>query len=99
VRGAQELRVKESDRIESVTSALRAVGVRIEARDDGFLVIGVPTRPRGGGVVESRGDHRIAMLGAIAALTSREPVEIEGAESVAVSFPGFFDTLELLSVR
>jgi 3-phosphoshikimate 1-carboxyvinyltransferase len=99
VRGAQELRVKESDRIESVRSALKGLGVRIEARGDGFRVTGVPARPRGGGVVESLGDHRIAMLGAIAALTSREPVEIEGAESVAVSFPGFFETLELLSVR
>lgn len=96
VRGAQELRVKESDRIDSVTSALRGLGVRIEAREDGFRVTGVPARPRGRGVVESRGDHRIAMLGAVAGLTSREGVEIEGAESVAVSFPGFFETLESL---
>ena len=99
VRGAQELRVKESDRIESVTTALRTLGIRITASDDGFRVRGVPSRPKGGGVVESRGDHRIAMLGAVAGLVSRGGAEIRGAESVAVSFPGFFETLELLSVR
>ena len=98
VRGAQELRVKESDRIEAVHDALRAQGVRIQATADGFRVKGVPSRPHGGGVVESRGDHRIAMLGALAGLTSREPVEIAGAESVAVSFPGFFEMLESLRV-
>jgi 3-phosphoshikimate 1-carboxyvinyltransferase len=96
VTGARELRVKESDRIESVTSALRRLGVRISAREDGFRVTGVPTRPKGGSTVESRGDHRIAMLGAVAGLVSREPVEIEGGESVAVSFPGFYETLETL---
>ncbi len=60
---------------------------------DGFSVKGVPARPRGGRV-EARGDHRIAMLGAVAGLVSREGVEIEGAESVAVSFPGFFELLD-----
>ena len=75
MRGAQELRVKESDRIESVTSALRAVGGRITATDDGFRVRGVPARPQRRGAVESRGDHRIAMLGALAGLLSREGVE------------------------
>ncbi len=98
VRGAQELRVKESDRIESVTNALRAVGIRVQSSDDGFRVRGVPTRPQGGGVVESRGDHRIAMLGAIAGLVSREPVQIQGADCVDVSFPGFFTALESLRV-
>lgn len=96
VRGARELRVKESDRIESVTNALRAVGIRIRPSNDGFRVQGVPTRPQGGGVVESRGDHRIAMLGAIAGLISREAVEIEGADCVSVSFPDFFTTLDSL---
>ena len=96
VRGAQELRVKESDRIEAVNDALRAQGVRIRATPDGFRVKGVPSRPHGGGVVDSSGDHRIAMLGALAGLTSREPVEIQGAESVAVSFPGFFEMLDSL---
>jgi 3-phosphoshikimate 1-carboxyvinyltransferase len=99
VRGAQELRVKESDRIDALTGALRAVGVRIAAAPDGFSVRGVPTRPHGGGTVESQGDHRIAMLGALAGLVSRDAVEVQEAECVAVSFPGFFETLEMLSVR
>jgi 3-phosphoshikimate 1-carboxyvinyltransferase len=99
VRGAQELRVKETDRIESVTNALRAVGVRIQATYDGFRVRGVPSRPQGGGVVHSEGDHRIAMLGVLAGLVSREPVQIEGVEAVAVSFPGFLDVLDSLAVR
>jgi 3-phosphoshikimate 1-carboxyvinyltransferase len=99
VHGAGELRAKETDRIETVTNALRAVGVRIAASDDGFRVRGVPTRPKGGGVVQAEGDHRIAMLGAIAGLVSREGAEVEGAESVAVSFPGFFDLLESVTQR
>jgi 3-phosphoshikimate 1-carboxyvinyltransferase len=99
VWGAEELRTKETDRIETVTNALRALGVRIVASDDGFRVRGVPTRPKGGGVVLAGGDHRIAMLGAIGGLVSREGVEIEGAESVAVSFPGFFDLLETVTQR
>ncbi len=95
IRGAEELRAKETDRIESTTEALRAVGAHIQATEDGFRVRGVPTRLRGG-AVDSRGDHRIAMLGAIAGLVSRDGVEIKGAESVAVSFPGFFDLLSQL---
>jgi 3-phosphoshikimate 1-carboxyvinyltransferase len=98
VTGAQELRVKESDRIESVTIALRALGIRAEARDDGFRVRGVPTRPKGGGV-DPVGDHRIAMVGAIAGVTSREGVEVKGAEAVAVSFPGFFELLDSVTQR
>lgn len=98
VRGAQELRVKETDRIETVTTSLRALGIRISERDDGFRVRGVPSRPRGGGM-DPRGDHRIAILGAVAGLVSREGVEIEGAECVAVSFPGFFELLDSVTQR
>jgi 3-phosphoshikimate 1-carboxyvinyltransferase len=98
VRGAEELRVKETDRIETVTNALRALGVRITASDDGFRVRGVPTRPRGGGM-SAEGDHRLAMLGAVAGVVSREGVEIEGAEAVAVSFPGFFELLDSVCQR
>jgi 3-phosphoshikimate 1-carboxyvinyltransferase len=94
VRGAGELRVKETNRIETVTIALRALGIRIRAGEDGFGVRGIPSRPKGGGRVDAGGDHRIAMLGAIAGLVSREGVEIEGAEAVAISFPGFFDLLD-----
>jgi 3-phosphoshikimate 1-carboxyvinyltransferase len=99
VWGAEELRVKESDRIEAVKDALRPLGIHIEARPDGFKVRGVPARPRGGSVVEARGDHRIAMLGAVAGLVSREGAELQGAESVAVSFPDFFAMLDSLALR
>ncbi|HEV2902715.1 MAG TPA: 3-phosphoshikimate 1-carboxyvinyltransferase, partial [Gaiellaceae bacterium] len=99
VRGAAQLREKETDRIETVTNVLRSLGVRVTASDDGFRVRGVPTRPKGGGPVSSGGDHRIAMLAAVAGLASREGVEIQDPESVAVSFPGFFDLLESVTQR
>jgi 3-phosphoshikimate 1-carboxyvinyltransferase len=98
VEGARELRVKETDRIETVTTSLQALGVRIKERDDGFGVRGVPTRPKGGGM-GSGGDHRIAMLGAVAGLVSREGVELGDAEAVAVSFPGFFELLDSVTQR
>jgi 3-phosphoshikimate 1-carboxyvinyltransferase len=96
--GAGELRVKESDRIESVTNGLRTLGVRIRARDDGFEVKGVPARPTGGRMQSDR-DHRIAVLAAIAGLVSREGVEVGDADAVAISFPGFFDLLDSVSRR
>jgi 3-phosphoshikimate 1-carboxyvinyltransferase len=96
--GAEELRLKETDRIETVTNGLRALGVRIQARDDGFEVRGVPTRPVGGRMA-SHGDHRIAILAAVAGLVSREGTDVEGADSVAISFPGFFDLLDSVSRR
>ena len=99
VHGAQELRAKESDRIDAVTNAIRALGSRITPTADGFRVRGVPNRPKGGSVIESAGDHRIAMVGALAGLISREGVEVEGAECVTVSFPGFFEVLDSLGVR
>ena len=81
-----------------MTTSLKGLGVRISASDDGFRVRGVPTRPKGGGV-DSFGDHRLAMLGAVAGLVSREGVRLEGAEAVAISFPGFFDLLESVTQR
>jgi 3-phosphoshikimate 1-carboxyvinyltransferase len=98
VRGAGELRVKETDRIETVTNALRALGVRIRASDDGFVVRGVPSRPTGGRMT-SDGDHRVAMLGAIAGLVSREGVDVGGADAAAISFPGFFELLAQVAQR
>ena len=95
VSGAAELRAKESDRIEAVVDALRPLGAHIRATPDGFRVRGVPARLRGGSI-DARGDHRIAMLGAVAGLVSREGVDLQGAESAAVSFPGFFDLLDSL---
>jgi 3-phosphoshikimate 1-carboxyvinyltransferase len=93
--GAGELRLKETDRIETVTNGLKAVGLRIRARDDGFEVRGVPARPIGGRM-SSEGDHRIAMLAAVAGLASREGVRIDDPGAVSVSFPGFFELLEQL---
>jgi 3-phosphoshikimate 1-carboxyvinyltransferase len=98
IRGAGELRVKETDRIESVRTSLRALGAHVAARDDVLRVRGVPTRPKGGGM-GSRGDHRLAMVGAVAGLVSREGVRLEGADAVGVSFPGFFDLLESVTQR
>jgi 3-phosphoshikimate 1-carboxyvinyltransferase len=98
VYGAGELRLKETDRIDALVDALKAVGGRAKGHEDGFSVTGVPTRPRGG-KVESRDDHRIAMLGAVAGVWSREGVRVEGAESVAISFPGFYELLDRLAQR
>ena len=96
VRGAEELRAKETDRIEAVVEELRRVGAHIRATRDGFRIKGVPARLRGG-AVDSRGDHRLAMLGAVVGLASREGVELGGAAAAAVSFPGFFDVLEQIA--
>jgi 3-phosphoshikimate 1-carboxyvinyltransferase len=98
VRGAEELRAKEADRITHVVDSLRAFGARISARDDGFDVVGVPRRLRGGRM-NAHGDHRLAMLAAIAGLVSREGVDVEGADAVAISFPGFFELLESVTRR
>ena len=98
VAGAGELRLKETDRVEAVADALRACGAHVQARRDGWTITGVPARLRGGRV-DARGDHRIAMLGAVAGLASREGVEIVGADSVAISFPGFYDMLDSLVTR
>jgi 3-phosphoshikimate 1-carboxyvinyltransferase len=95
VRGAGELREKESNRLEAVVEELRRIGAHIRGTRDGFRIRGVPTRLRGG-VVDARGDHRLAMLGAVAGLSSREGVELVGAEAVETSFPGFFQLLEQL---
>jgi 3-phosphoshikimate 1-carboxyvinyltransferase len=87
VRGAQELRVKESDRIATVVDGLRGLGADIEATPDGFIVRG--DGGLRGGTLEAHGDHRLAMLGAVAGLASREGVEVVGMEAAAVSYPGF----------
>ena len=98
VYGAGELRLKETDRIEAVVDALRAVGARAQAHEDGFSVTGVPTRPRGGRI-DARGDHRIAMLGAVAGLWSRDGVQIQDADSAAISFPGFYELIDRIVQR
>jgi 3-phosphoshikimate 1-carboxyvinyltransferase len=95
VRGAAELRVKETDRIATVVDGLRGLGAEIEATADGFVVQG--TGELRGGVLPAHGDHRLAMLGAVAGLASREGVEVDGMEAAAVSYPAFeADVAQLL---
>jgi 3-phosphoshikimate 1-carboxyvinyltransferase len=94
VRGAGELRLKESDRIATVVDGLRGLGADIEATADGFAVTGGGGLR--GGVLRAHGDHRLAMLGAVAGLASREGVEVDGMEAAAVSYPGFEDDLDAL---
>src|SRR5580765_3246742 len=95
VRGASELRVKESDRIAALVAGFRALGINADERDDGFVIAGPAagsTRPSGGRA-DARGDHRMAMAFAIAALAAEEPSTIDGSDVVAISYPGFFETL------
>jgi 3-phosphoshikimate 1-carboxyvinyltransferase len=94
VRGAAELRVKESDRIAGVVDGLRGLGADIEPTADGFAVRG--TGGLRGGTIDARGDHRLAMLGAVAGLASQEGVEVVGMDAAAVSYPGFPDDLAAL---
>jgi len=87
VSGAGELRHKESDRIATVVDGLRALGAEIEATEDGFAVTGGGGL-RGGGL-DAAGDHRLAMLGAVAGLASQDGVEVEGFDAAAISYPAF----------
>ena len=89
LRGAEELRVKESDRIAAMAEGLTTLGVVNEVRDDGIVIEG---GPMGGGVIDTYHDHRIAMSFAIAALRSTQPITVRDCDHVATSFPGF-DTL------
>ncbi|MGH7570876.1 MAG: 3-phosphoshikimate 1-carboxyvinyltransferase [Gemmatimonadota bacterium] len=91
VTGAGELKVKESDRIDAVVRGLRAMGAAIEPLDDGFAVRG-PAR-LSGALVDAVSDHRIGMALAVAAALAEGASELEGAEWVDVSFPGFFERL------
>ncbi|HEY2572372.1 MAG TPA: 3-phosphoshikimate 1-carboxyvinyltransferase [Solirubrobacteraceae bacterium] len=94
VRGAQELRVKESDRIAGVVEGLRGLGAEIEATEDGFAVTG--TGGLRGGTIDAEGDHRMAMLGAVAGLASDEGVEVLGMDAAAVSYPQFVEHVAAL---
>jgi 3-phosphoshikimate 1-carboxyvinyltransferase len=92
---AEELRRKESDRIETVTTALRALGGHVEPTEDGMVIEG--SGGLRGGTIDSHGDHRIAMLGAVAGLASREGVEVHGMDAAAVSYPNFESDLASLT--
>jgi 3-phosphoshikimate 1-carboxyvinyltransferase len=95
VRGAEELRVKESDRITAVVEGLRGLGAEIEAAPDGFTVVG--TGGLRGGRIDAGGDHRLALLGAVAGLASRDGVEVVGMEAAGVSYPGFAEDVATLA--
>ena len=95
VHGAEELKVKESDRIAAVVEGLRGLGGRIEATEDGFAVVG--TGGLEGGTIESHGDHRLAMLGAVAGLASRHGVTVVGMDAAAVSYPLFLEHIGTLA--
>jgi 3-phosphoshikimate 1-carboxyvinyltransferase len=88
IRGAAELRVKESDRIASMAAGLQACGVKIDELPDGAMIQGGAI---GGGAIDSHGDHRIAMSFAIAGLVASAPITIGDCANVATSFPGFME--------
>ena len=95
VRGGEELRKKESDRIQSIVVNLKNLGVQVEEYPDGFAV--PPGQQIQGGKVETFGDHRIAMAFAVAGLIATRPVELDHPSCVSVSFPEFFERLQSLS--
>ena len=90
---AEELRVKESDRVAAMVAALHAVGAGAEERPDGLVVRGNGGRPLAGGRVDARGDHRVAMAMAAAGIDGRGPTHVAGWEAVATSYPGFEEDL------
>lgn len=93
VTGAEELRVKESDRIAVMADGLRTLGIECEVLKDGMRINGKPTESAfGGGRIDSDGDHRIAMSFAVASLRAKLPIEISDIDNVATSFPGFVET-------
>ena len=96
IRDAEELRVKESDRIASTAAMLRALGAEVEERADGLRIAGGASLR--GGVVDSQGDHRIAMAAAVAAGVAEGETELRGADSVAISYPEFWRDRERLGV-
>jgi 3-phosphoshikimate 1-carboxyvinyltransferase len=96
VRGAAELRVKESDRISATVAMLASLGVKIEELEDGFIVEG-PQRIRGGVTVDHHGDHRLCMMAAVAALVADHPVVIPHPEAAEVSYPDFWTDLASLT--
>ncbi|MBL7077063.1 MAG: 3-phosphoshikimate 1-carboxyvinyltransferase [Kiritimatiellae bacterium] len=97
IRGAGELRVKESDRIATTVAMLQAVGVQVEEAPDGMTVTGGPVS--GGASIDSRGDHRIAMCGAILGLVGRGPVDVVNVDCIATSYPSFWEDLDRVSCR
>jgi 3-phosphoshikimate 1-carboxyvinyltransferase len=96
VRGAGELRVKESDRLAAVAAGLAAIGARARLLDDGWEIEGSGGEPLPGGRVAARGDHRIAMAFLVAGLHTRGGVEVDGGEMIATSDPTFLTNLKTI---
>jgi len=94
IKDASELKVKETNRIDTVVQELTKLGASIEATDDGMIIHGGTTLT--GGKVSSHGDHRIGMMLAIASLLSKDKVELENPEAISVSYPNFFNHLNSL---
>jgi 3-phosphoshikimate 1-carboxyvinyltransferase len=94
VRGAAELRVKESDRIAALVAGFRSLGIDADERPDGFVIHGSGTPS--GGAADAQSDHRMAMAFAIAALAAKGPSRIDGSDAVRISYPEFFETLNRL---
>ena len=94
IRDAAELKVKESDRIRTVTEGLAAMGADVTATEDGMIIRG--GRPLHGASIQCHGDHRIAMSFAVAGLAAEGKTELLGGECVSISYPGFYETLEFL---
>ncbi|TAN61755.1 3-phosphoshikimate 1-carboxyvinyltransferase, partial [bacterium] len=100
ITGAKELRIKESDRIKEMAGVLKAIGIECKELANGIIITGNNGKAIQGGVtLDTKGDHRIAMSVAIAALRAENGIEIENWECADVSFPGFFNTLNKVSVR
>jgi 3-phosphoshikimate 1-carboxyvinyltransferase len=97
ISGARELRVKESDRVAAMAEGLSAMGADITATDDGWIIRG--PRPLGGARVQSHADHRVAMAMAVAGMIADGDTDVEGADCVEISYPGFFDQMDALSRR
>lgn len=97
IRDAQELKVKESNRIDVMVENLKAMGADIEATEDGMIIRG--GKPLHGALIDSRLDHRVAMSFAVAAMNADGETEISGSECVDISYPGFYKDMERLTVR
>lgn len=99
MRGVGEMRVKESDRIALMAAGLEACGVHVEEEPEGFIVHGTGQPPRGGGLVETHGDHRIAMSHLVLGLAAGEPVRVDEPSMIATSFPDFAPMMRRLGGR
>lgn len=97
LRGARELRVKESDRVATIAANLTAMGVPVEVLDDGLVIDG--GHPLSGAAIRTHGDHRIAMAFAVAALCARGPTALDDGDCISVSFPGFLPLLDRMCER